>query len=77
MAARVQKHDHRPAIISHNEDWTKVLTMCQAKPCNNTIINLPTRVLISGPNELRKRYRAQTTDEFKEWADKLPHLCCG
>jgi hypothetical protein len=77
MAARVPKHAHQMAIISHYDDWSKALVMCQTKPCSHTEYLQPGRVLVSGPDQKPRKFRPETAAEFEERRTALPHLCCA
>jgi len=45
VTARVAKHDHIRQVISHTEDWGKVLVNCKILSCTYTEVLLTKRTV--------------------------------
>lgn len=61
MAARVAKHDHTYKVISHTEDWLKVLVMCSI--CPDTQAWTPKKKRVN-------------PEEFRRMTGRMEHRCC-
>jgi hypothetical protein len=71
MASRITKHDHDMAIISHYDDYSAVLAMCQMKPCSNTMTMKPGRIKVA-----ERKFRPESMEEFMVKVNSMKHLCC-
>jgi hypothetical protein len=71
--AKVTKHQHAFAVLSHTEDRLSVLLGCQIKPC----ITVESRHLERSKVRIDiRKYRQMTKDEFFDSLRGIPHLCC-